>query len=204
MQRGRRFATENQRLVQSQNPAPKGERGPAQGMHLRRHIAPLRIKGNGLIQTGFRTNCSLIFTLFTPLGHSLNFPKRKNRAKRKPKSVQSSTSSAGRINFQETRETVRLTPDATLPLQLSVQSTVHPFLFSNSPFFFISKNKGLISTDRGTKTTLMRTIPRSILSRIQRICLFQYLNLLLSIDCPAVLVEARAAQSYDLGAFRSA
>ena len=39
---------------------------------------------------------------------------------------------------------------------------------------FSSENKGLISTDRGTKTTLMRTIPRSILSRIQRICLLLY------------------------------
>ena len=43
-----------------------------------------------------------------------------------------------------------------------------------------SENKGLISTDRGTKTTLMRTIPRSILSRIQRICPFQYLQMFLS------------------------
>ena len=39
---------------------------------------------------------------------------------------------------------------------------------------FSSENKGLISTDRGTKTTLMRTIPRSILGRIQRICLLLY------------------------------
>ena len=39
-----------------------------------------------------------------------------------------------------------------------------------------SENKGLISTDRGTKTTLMRTIPRSFLSRIQKICLFEYLK----------------------------
>ena len=43
-----------------------------------------------------------------------------------------------------------------------------------------SESKGLISTDRGTKTTLVRTIPRSILSRIQRICPLQYLQLLLS------------------------
>ena len=43
-----------------------------------------------------------------------------------------------------------------------------------------SENKGLISTDRGTKTTLVRTIPRSILGRIRRICPFQYLQELLS------------------------
>ena len=42
------------------------------------------------------------------------------------------------------------------------------------------KNKGLISTDRGTEATLMRTIPRSMLSRIQRICPSQYLELCFS------------------------
>ena len=31
--------------------------------------------------------------------------------------------------------------------------------------------------DRGTKATLTRTIPRSMLSRLQRICLSRYLNL---------------------------
>ena len=39
------------------------------------------------------------------------------------------------------------------------------------------QNKSLISADRGTKTTLTLTILRSYLSRIQRICLLQYLNL---------------------------
>jgi hypothetical protein len=39
-----------------------------------------------------------------------------------------------------------------------------------------SENEGLISTDRGTKTTLMRTIPRSILSRLQRIRLSEIQN----------------------------
>ena len=42
------------------------------------------------------------------------------------------------------------------------------------------QNEGWISADRGTKATLMRTIPRSILGRIRRICLFQYLQELLS------------------------
>ncbi len=65
---------------------------------------------------------------------------------------------------------------------------------------FRSENKGLISTDRGTKTTLMRTIPRSILSRIQRICLFQYLQMLLSPTAPALSGGGWTVQSYDLGA----
>ena len=39
------------------------------------------------------------------------------------------------------------------------------------------QNKGLISADRGTKATLMLTILRSYLSRLQRICLLRYLNL---------------------------
>jgi hypothetical protein len=62
-----------------------------------------------------------------------------------------------------------------------------------------SENKGLISTDRGTKTTLMRTIPRSILSRLQRICLFQYLQVLLSPTAPSLLGGGWTVQSYDLG-----
>jgi hypothetical protein len=45
----------------------------------------------------------------------------------------------------------------------------------------IARTEGLISTDRGTRATLMRTIPRSILSHIQKICLFQYLELCFSI-----------------------
>jgi hypothetical protein len=45
----------------------------------------------------------------------------------------------------------------------------------------------------------MRTIPRSILSRIQRICLFQYLQELLSPTAPALSGGGWTVQSYDLG-----
>jgi hypothetical protein len=41
--------------------------------------------------------------------------------------------------------------------------------------------EGLISTDRGTKPTLMLTIPRSMQSRLQRIYLSQHLKLCLSV-----------------------
>jgi hypothetical protein len=60
-----------------------------------------------------------------------------------------------------------------------------------------SLDSGLISTDRGTKTTLMRTIPRSILSRIQRICLSKYLLELLSPTAPALSGGGRTVLSYD-------
>ena len=65
------------------------------------------------------------------------------------------------------------------------------------PEKFKSVNEGLISTDRGTKTTLMRTIPRSILSRIQRICLFKYLLELLSPTAPSLSGGGRTVLSYD-------
>ena len=51
--------------------------------------------------------------------------------------------------------------------------------------------EGLISTDRGTKPTLMLTIPRSIQSRLQRIYLSQHLKLCVG--------SPRGLHLYDVG-----
>ena len=60
------------------------------------------------------------------------------------------------------------------------------------------QNKGLISVDRGTKATLVRTIPRSYLSRIQRICQSRYFKLFSSIACPRFSARAVPLQYYGL------
>lgn len=63
-----------------------------------------------------------------------------------------------------------------------------------------SENKGLISVDRSNKATLQLTIPRSYLSRMQRIYRFKYLKLSYS-NTPAWLFSIRdSLHAYDLGA----
>ena len=65
-----------------------------------------------------------------------------------------------------------------------------------------SLNKGLISTDRSNQATLLFTIPRSSLSRLQRIYLLKYLELSCTGAPPAGVLRCwpRIPGWYDSGA----
>jgi hypothetical protein len=61
-----------------------------------------------------------------------------------------------------------------------------------------SYNQGLISADRSNKATLLLTIPRCLLSRLQRISRAQLLKLLFSDQAP-LLKRGPVAQLYGTG-----
>jgi hypothetical protein len=58
--------------------------------------------------------------------------------------------------------------------------------------------------NRGTEATLTRTIPRSLLSRLQRIRLSQYLNLYSASPSQSVMTMKEPSPCYDLGTPREA
>ena len=61
------------------------------------------------------------------------------------------------------------------------------------------QNKGWISADRGTKATLMRTIPRSLFKSSTKDLSLPIFELMFSLDCPNFCVETVPRQLYDLG-----
>lgn len=61
------------------------------------------------------------------------------------------------------------------------------------------QNKGWISADRGTKATLMRTIPRSLFKSSTKDLSLPIFELMFSLDCTNFYVDTVPRQLYDLG-----
>ena len=92
---------------------------------------------------------------------------------------------------EEMRSTLWLRVVVGGAMRCALTNMLHLHSMSQIASAQIFGTEGLISTDRGTKPTLMLTIPRSIQSRLQRIYLSQHLKLCVG--------SPRGLHLYDVG-----